>query len=97
MTLSNALICLYSPERIGSVLTWRDTDNPRGPWDISSPKYTRLPHDVDVVTKQDIDKFKANIANADNHRVPCSKTIEKWIMDILPQAIEDAELAQKDL
>lgn len=97
MTLSNALICLYSPDRFDSVLTWRDTDNPRGPWDISSPKYTRLPHDVDVVTKQDIDKFKANVANDYTDRAPCSKTIEKWIMDILPQAIEDGELTQKGL
>ena len=95
MTLKNALVCLYSTDRFSPSLTWTDTDSSLGPWDVSLNGF--IPHHlVEVISKRDLQDFKNDLGLNSYPMVhPSQETIEKWIMDILPEAIEEAELTRK--
>lgn len=74
---------------------WTDTDSSLGPWDVSLNGF--IPHHpVEVISKRDLDKFKNDLAwHSTGTEGPNHETIEKWILDILPEAIEEAELTRK--
>ena len=95
MTLKNALVCLCSPGRFNASLMWSDTDSSLGPWDVSGLGFT--PHyQIEVISKRDLQDFKNDLGLNSYPMVhPNRETVEKWIMDILPEAIEEAELTRK--
>ena len=95
MTLKNALVCLCSQDRFNPSLMWSDTGSLLGPWDVSGLGFTPH-HQIEVISKRDLEKFKNDLATNSLGLVnPSQETIEKWIMDILPEAIEEAELTRK--
>ena len=95
MTLKNALVCLYGQDRFNPSLMWSGTGSLLGPWDVSGLGFT--PHyQIEVISKRDLEKFKNDLATNSLGLVnPSQETIEKWILEILPEAIEEAELTRK--
>ena len=95
MTLKNALVCLCSQDRFNPSLMWSGTGSLLGPWDVSGLGFT--PHyQIEVISKRDLQDFKNDLGLNSYPMVhPNRETVEKWIMDILPEAIEEAELTRK--
>lgn len=81
MTLQSALSLINNDNLFDPVLTFRKFETET--WGITSPNHYRHLDAIDIVSLKDLNKFKADLNSPDE------ETIEKWIEDILPMALEE--------